>query len=157
MLALGPDHVSTYALTLDDPDAEGLTGVDGDHLPVRPGARRWRERARVEQDEDRAAAMDELADERLGAAGLRTVRALQPRPAGTPEPAQPGVLAARAGGGASGPGAHAFDGALDASLERGAARPVPRGAAPRSDGSAVRLPPGGVGPAGRCRPPVPSR
>ncbi|MEA2605710.1 MAG: hypothetical protein QOI00_467, partial [Chloroflexota bacterium] len=30
-LALEPDHLSLYALTLDDPDAEGLTGVDGDH------------------------------------------------------------------------------------------------------------------------------
>ena len=31
-LAIGPDHLSLYALTLDDPDAEGLTGLDGDHL-----------------------------------------------------------------------------------------------------------------------------
>ena len=28
------------------PDAEGLTGPEGDHLPTPPGARRWRERAR---------------------------------------------------------------------------------------------------------------
>ena len=27
---------------LDDPDAEGLTGLGGDHLPTRAGARRWR-------------------------------------------------------------------------------------------------------------------
>ena len=47
-LDLEPDHLSLYALTLDDPDAEGLTGPDGDHLPTparraplaRPGARR---------------------------------------------------------------------------------------------------------------------
>jgi putative oxygen-independent coproporphyrinogen III oxidase len=70
-LDLGPDHVSAYALTLDDPDAEGLTGPTGDHLPLRPGARRWRTRAAGEQDPDRAAAMYRLADERLEGAGLR--------------------------------------------------------------------------------------
>ena len=48
-LALEPDHLSVYALALDDPDAEGLTGPTGDHLPVRRGARAWRERARAEQ------------------------------------------------------------------------------------------------------------
>jgi oxygen-independent coproporphyrinogen-3 oxidase len=68
-LRLEPDHLSLYALTLDDPDAEGLTGSGGDHLPLRPGARRWRERARPGQDDDRAAAMYALADERLAAAG----------------------------------------------------------------------------------------
>ena len=55
-LALEPDHLSLYALTLDDPDAEGLTGGRGDHLPVTRGARRWREACRAGQDEDRAAA-----------------------------------------------------------------------------------------------------
>jgi oxygen-independent coproporphyrinogen-3 oxidase len=69
-LALEPDHLSLYALTLDDPDAERLTGSGGDHLPLRPGARRWRDRARVRQDDDRAASMYELADERLSAAGF---------------------------------------------------------------------------------------
>jgi coproporphyrinogen III oxidase-like Fe-S oxidoreductase len=69
-LALGPDHLSLYALTLDDPEAEGLVGPVGDHLPTTPGARRWRERARRHQDEDRAAAMYELADRRLASAGL---------------------------------------------------------------------------------------
>ena len=42
-LALEPDHLSLYALTLDDPDAEGLTGPGGDHLPTTAGARRWRD------------------------------------------------------------------------------------------------------------------
>ncbi len=55
-LDLAPDHLSLYALTLDDPDAEGLTGPTGDHLPTTTGARRWREIARPAQDEDRAAA-----------------------------------------------------------------------------------------------------
>ncbi|MBA3235706.1 MAG: radical SAM protein, partial [Chloroflexi bacterium] len=53
---LAPDHLSLYALTLDDPDAEGLTGPGGDHLPTTAGARRWRDTARPRQDEDRAAA-----------------------------------------------------------------------------------------------------
>ena len=70
-LDLAPDHLSLYALTLDDPDAEGLTGPLGDHLPTRAGARRWRERARTEQDEDAAAAAFLAACETLDAAGFR--------------------------------------------------------------------------------------
>ncbi len=70
-LALVPDHVSAYALTLDDPDAEGLTGLLGDHLPTRAGVRRWRAQAAREQDDDRAADQYALAVERLGAAGYR--------------------------------------------------------------------------------------
>ena len=70
-LALEPDHVSAYALTLDDPDAEGLTGPMGDHLPTTTGARRWRTAAIEEQDDDRAAAQYGLALERLAAAGFR--------------------------------------------------------------------------------------
>ena len=69
-LALEPDHVSAYALTLDDPDAEGLTGPGGDHLPLRSGARRWRAAAAPEQDADRAAQMYRLADDRFERAGL---------------------------------------------------------------------------------------
>jgi oxygen-independent coproporphyrinogen-3 oxidase len=71
VLALEPDHVSAYALTLDDPDAEGLTGSTGDHLPVRPGARLWRQRAAPEQDADRSAAMYRLAEDRIEQVGLR--------------------------------------------------------------------------------------
>jgi putative oxygen-independent coproporphyrinogen III oxidase len=70
VLALEPDHVSAYALTLDDPDAEGLTGPGGDHLPLRSGARRWRASAASEQDADRAAEMYRLADARIERAGL---------------------------------------------------------------------------------------
>jgi oxygen-independent coproporphyrinogen-3 oxidase len=70
-LRLAPDHLSLYALTLDDPDAEGLTREAGDHLPTAPGARSWRERARVEQDDDRAAEQYQLASELLGAGGWR--------------------------------------------------------------------------------------
>ena len=50
-LDLPIDHLSAYALTLDDPDAAGLTGPTGDHLPVRPGrptlAPRRRQRSRT--------------------------------------------------------------------------------------------------------------
>ena len=66
-LELEPDHLSLYALTLDDPDAEGLTTEGGDHLPTTAGARRWREAARNLQDEDRAAAQYHHAVHRLAA------------------------------------------------------------------------------------------
>ncbi len=56
-LALEPEHLSVYALALTDPDAEGLTGPRGDHLPLTRGARAWRERARAEQSEERAASL----------------------------------------------------------------------------------------------------
>ena len=70
LLDAGVDHLSAYALTLDDPDAEGLTGPLGDHLPTRPGARAWRGRARAEQDDDRAAELYALADDLLARYGL---------------------------------------------------------------------------------------
>src|SRR4029079_2801098 len=70
-LALEPDHLSLYALTLDDPDAEGLTGPDGDHLPTTRGARRWREFARPAQDEDPGAAQQHHAVHRLTEDGWR--------------------------------------------------------------------------------------
>jgi oxygen-independent coproporphyrinogen-3 oxidase len=139
-LALEPDHLSLYALTLDDPDAEGLTGSTGDHLPLRPGARRWRERSRARQDDDRAADMYELADDRLAAAGFDWYE--------ISNWARPGHrsrhnLAYWQGlpYEAVGPGAHAFDGAtrrwnagrLDGYL----------GALVPGDGAPPRLPPGG--------------
>jgi len=64
-LALEPDHISAYALTLDD-DVSGSS----DHLPQRAGATQWRTRASQAQDDDRAADMYELADDMLGRAGL---------------------------------------------------------------------------------------
>jgi oxygen-independent coproporphyrinogen III oxidase len=70
-LELRPDHLSLYALTLDDPESEGLTGDRGDHLATPPGARRWRERAREEQDDDRAADQYALALELLASLGWR--------------------------------------------------------------------------------------
>lgn len=69
-LELAPDHLSLYALTLDDPFAEGLTAEPtGDHLPTTAGARRWREIAKPLQDEDRAAAEYHHAVHRLAEDG----------------------------------------------------------------------------------------
>jgi oxygen-independent coproporphyrinogen-3 oxidase len=139
-LALGPDHLSLYALTLDDPDAEGLTGVVGDHLPTTAGARRWRQRARPRQDEDRAAEQYIHAAERLAVDGWRGYE--------ISNWARPGhesrhnlVYWKRRPYEAVGPGAHAFDGATRrwnaARLEGYLEALTPR------DGRPARLPPGG--------------
>jgi putative oxygen-independent coproporphyrinogen III oxidase len=108
-LVLAPDHLALYALGLDDPDAEGLTGPLGDHLPVRAGARRWREAARPAQDEDRAAAQYHHAVLRLGDEGFRGYE--------ISNWARPGhesrhnlAYWRREPYEAVGPGAHAFDG-----------------------------------------------
>ena len=140
-LDLAPDHVSAYALTLDDPDAEGLTGPLGDHLPTRPGARRWRAAAAAEQDPDRAAEMYERLDDRLAAAGFAWYE--------LSNFARPGqqsrhnlVYWQRRPYEAVGPGAHAFDGGRERRWN--AARLDGYLAALRpADGSAPRLPPGG--------------
>jgi oxygen-independent coproporphyrinogen-3 oxidase len=139
---LDADHVSTYALTLDDPDAEGLTGPTGDHLPLRRGARAWRARARAGQDEDRAAEMDATADAILTAAGLPRYEIANHARSGE-ESRHNLVYWQRRAYEALGPGAHAFDGdrerrwnaaRLDAYL---AALVPPERATPN-------LPPGGV-------------
>lgn len=130
----GADHVACYALEL----AEEAPLPD---RPVpRPGALAWRRRMRAAQDPDRAAAMYELAAERLAAAGFRGYE--------VSNWARPGhesrhnlLYWARRPVEAVGPGAHAFDGAVrrwtTASLEAyiAALRP-PEGGRPR-------LPPGG--------------
>ncbi|HEV2006601.1 MAG TPA: coproporphyrinogen-III oxidase family protein [Candidatus Limnocylindrales bacterium] len=108
-LALEPEHLSLYALTLDDPEAEGLTGPAGDHLPTTRGARRWRDRARRSQDDDRAAAMYELADRRLAAAGYAWYEISNWARLGH-ESRHNQVYWQRAPYEAVGPGAHAFDG-----------------------------------------------
>ena len=142
-LALKPDHLSLYALSLDDPDAEGLTGAGGDHLPVTRGARAWRTRARSAQDEDRAASMYEHAVGRLAAAGFDGYE--------ISNWARPGhesrhnlAYWMRQPHEAVGPGAHAFDGRTRrwnaARLDRYVAALTPR------DGSAPHLPPGGEDP-----------
>ncbi|HUQ77796.1 MAG TPA: coproporphyrinogen-III oxidase family protein [Patescibacteria group bacterium] len=144
-LVLEPDHLSLYALTLDDPDAEGLTGPAGDHLPTTGGARRWRDRAIPGQDDDRAAAQYLHAVDRLAADGWRGYE--------ISNWARPGHASRhnlayweRRPVEAVGPGAHAFDGATRrwnaANLGRYLEPLIPgRGAAP-----APRLPPGGADP-----------
>jgi oxygen-independent coproporphyrinogen-3 oxidase len=136
--ALEPDHLSLYALSLDDPDAEGLTGPLGDHLPVRPGARRWRDAARHGQDEDRAAAQYHHATVALADAGYRGYEISNWARVGHESRHNLAYWERRAYEGV-GPGAHAFDG-----VSR-------RWNAARLDGylgslSAGSLPPGGTEP-----------
>ena len=139
-LELGPDHLSLYALTLDDPDSEGLTGIDGDHLPTTRGARRWRDAAIPAQDEDRAAGQYHHAVHRLAADGWRGYE--------ISNWARPGhesrhnlAYWERRPYDAVGPGAHAFDGATRrwnaARLDGYLAALTP------ADHGAPRLPPGG--------------
>jgi putative oxygen-independent coproporphyrinogen III oxidase len=141
VLAIAPDHLSLYALTLDDPDAEGLTGPDGDHLPTTSGARRWRDAARTAQDEDRATAQYHHAVQMLSEEGWRGYE--------ISNWARPGhesrhnlAYWERRPYEAVGPGAHAFDGASRrwnaARLDAYLAALVP------SEGGAARLPPGGA-------------
>ncbi len=138
-LVLEPDHLSLYALTLDDPDAEGLTGPDGDHLPTTVGARRWRATARPAQDEDRAAAQYHHAMHRLADAGWHGYE--------ISNWARPGhesrhnvIYWERRPYEAVGPGAHAFDGITrrwNAARLEGY-----MGALAPTDGGPARLPPG---------------
>ncbi len=140
-LALEPEHVSAYALSLDDPDAEGLTGPFGDHLPLRRGARAWRDRARGSQDQDRAAEQYEAASDRLAGAGLRRYELSN---WARPEHESRHDLAYwhRDPVEALGPGAHAFDGD---SVRRWNAAPLEPylAALSPSDGRPAGLPPGG--------------
>ena len=140
-IAVEPDHVSAYELALDDPDLEGLSGAGGDHLPMRPGARRWRERARREQDDESAADWYEIADDRLTVAGLGWYELSN---WARPGRASRHNLSYWLGDAwdAVGPGAHAFDGARTrrwnvARLDGYLAALTP------TDESEVRLPPGG--------------
>jgi oxygen-independent coproporphyrinogen-3 oxidase len=143
-LRLEPDHLSLYALTLDDPGAEGLTGPAGDHLPVSDGARRWRDRARLGQDEDRAAAMYEVADRRLAAAGFEWYEISSWARPGHRSRHNLAYWQGRSWE-AVGPGAHAFDGRTRrwnaARLDAYLAALLP------GDGSPPHLPPGAGEPA----------
>lgn len=139
-IMLGPDHLSLYALALDDPDAEGLTGPFGDHLPATRGARRWRAVARTAQDEDRAATMYSRAIDRLSAAGYESYEISNWARPGHESRHNMGYWERRPGE-AVGPGAHAFDGAVRrwnaARLDGWVAALVPERGVP------ARLPPGG--------------
>jgi len=139
-LELGPDHLSLYALTLDDPDAEGLTGFDGDHLSTTAGARRWREIARPLQDEDHAAAQYHHAVGRMAASGFRGYEISNWSRPGH-ESRHNRIYWERRPYEAVGPGAHAFDGVT---RRWNAARLAGYlGALAPADGSAPSLPPGG--------------
>jgi oxygen-independent coproporphyrinogen III oxidase len=109
-LELKPDHLSLYALTLDDPDAEGLTGPGGDHLPTTSGARRWRDAARTGQDEDRATAQYHHAVRLLSEAGWHGYEISNWSRPGH-ESRHNLAYWERRPYEAVGPGAHAFDGA----------------------------------------------
>jgi oxygen-independent coproporphyrinogen-3 oxidase len=140
-LELGPDHLSLYGLTLDDPDAEGLTGVDGDHLPTTRGARRWRDIAIPAQDEDRAAAQYHHAVHRLAEDGWRGYEISNWARPGHESRHNLGYWERRPYE-AVGPGAHAFDGVTRrwnaANLGRYLAALTPAG------DTAPSLPPGGA-------------
>ena len=139
-LQLAPDHLSLYALTLDDPGAEGLTGEGGDHLPAAAGALKWRERARREQNDDRAADQYQLAFELLAADGWRGYEISNWARHGH-ESRHNLAYWERRPYEAIGPGAHAFDGLVRrwnaARLEPYVAALIP------PEGSPV-LPPGGA-------------
>lgn len=140
-LALAPDHVSAYALSLEDPDTEGLGAPTGDHLAVRPGARRWRQRARPEQDDERAAECYETAEELLTGAGYAWYELSNWARPGRASRHNQAYWLGEAWE-AVGPGAHAFDGARTrrwnaARLDAYLAALTP------ADGSSARLPPGG--------------
>jgi oxygen-independent coproporphyrinogen-3 oxidase len=145
-LSLAPDHLSLYGLTLDDPDAEGITGLGGDHLPTPSGARRWRERARLDQDDDRAADQYQLATELLAAEGWRGYE--------ISNWARPGhesrhnlAYWEREPYEAVGPGAHAFDGATRrwnaAAMEPYIAALLPAVGSVAGHAAAPTAPPGG--------------
>jgi coproporphyrinogen III oxidase-like Fe-S oxidoreductase len=150
-VAIEPDHVSAYALTLAGGEpltADTLTvaggesagGQVGDHLPVRRGARAWRVRARAQQDDDRAAVMYVMADERLTAAGLTWYELSNWARPGQ-ESRHNRVYWAHEPYEALGPGAHAFDGVTrrwnGPRLDRYLAALTP------GDGDVAHLPPAG--------------
>jgi oxygen-independent coproporphyrinogen-3 oxidase len=147
-LEIAPDHLSLYALSLDDPVAEGLTGPEGDHLVTTKGARRWRDAVRPGQDEDRAAGQYHHAVVALEEAGYRGYE--------ISNWAQPGhesrhnlAYWERRPHESLGPGAHAFDGRdrrwaaarLDAYVAALAAMPpsLPPGGAERLDDSSAAI------------------
>ena len=127
-LALEPDHLSLYALTLDDPDAEGLTGPLRRPPAARPAPARGAAAPGREQDEDRAAAMYEHADERLAAAGCGGYEISNCARPGPRESPQPGLLASAGRRRRSGPAR--TPSTATGALERRPSRRLPGRAAP---------------------------
>ena len=94
-LALEPDHLSLYALTLDDPDAEGLTGPAATTCRDAPARAAGASARAQDQDEDRAAdavrPRRRTGSPRAGFRGYEISQLGAPRPR---EPAQPRLLGA---------------------------------------------------------------
>jgi len=104
-IALAPDHLSVYALTLSlGPDESG-----DDRLATPAGAVAWRERAAAAQDEERGALELEHLNSRLPAAGYDWYEISNWATAGH-ESRHNTLYWERASVAAVGPGAHAFDG-----------------------------------------------
>ena len=109
-LALQPDHISVYALTLALGGADEGEGSVDDRLATPAGAIAWRQRAAAEQDEERGAQELELLDTRLPAAGLNWYEISNWARAGHTS-RHNRLYWERASVEAVGPGAHSFDGA----------------------------------------------
>ena len=106
-IALDPDHISVYALTLAMDGADA--GVADDRLATPAGALAWRARAAAAQDEERGAEELELLDRRLPAAGFDWYEISNwAREGHTSRHNR--LYWERAAVEAVGPGAHAFDG-----------------------------------------------
>ena len=130
-LALEPDHVSAYSLTLDEQRA--------DRRPPRAqpvGPRSGAREPGDEQDDDRAAEMYELLDDGSRAPACAWYEISNWSRAGPREPPQQRLLAKRSRGRRSGPGAHA---STDDSRVAGTLANLER-YSPRS--TSDRLPPG---------------
>ena len=106
-IALDPDHISVYALTLATDGADA--GEADDRLATPAGALAWRARAAAAQDEERGAEELELLDCRLPAAGFDWYEISNwAREGHTSRHNR--LYWQRAAVEAVGPGAHAFDG-----------------------------------------------
>ncbi|MFZ9961574.1 MAG: coproporphyrinogen-III oxidase family protein [Candidatus Limnocylindrus sp.] len=107
-IAINPDHISVYALTLAT-DGADAGGAD-DRLATPAGALAWRARAAAAQDEERGAEELELLDTRLPAAGFNWYEISNWAREGHASHHNR-LYWERAAVEAVGPGAHAFDGA----------------------------------------------
>jgi coproporphyrinogen III oxidase-like Fe-S oxidoreductase len=107
-IALAPDHISVYALTLATEGADA--GNADDRLATPAGALAWRTRAAAAQDEERGAEELELLDTALPAAGFNWYEISNWARAGH-RSCHNQLYWERAAVEAVGPGAHAFDGA----------------------------------------------
>jgi len=108
-IALSPDHMSVYALTIATDGADA--GSADDRLATPAGALAWRTRAAAAQDEDRGAAELELLDTALPAAGFNWYEISNWARDGH-RSRHNQLYWERAAVEAVGPGAHAFDGAV---------------------------------------------